>query len=185
MQRYLASALSPAKVSEVHLNEEERRATVIVPESQLSLAIGKEGQNVRLAARLTGWRIDICSEEQLRAQVHAARAEEMAAKLAAAPTTAQGELEATEQEVTAGEGEPAVAHPEGALQSATESEPGQPDTEHHTEAEEMPLAPAAESAVPSAPEPSAAPEPGESAQAASATKPDETPESEPTGEEQP
>ncbi|MHB9131083.1 MAG: transcription termination factor NusA [Armatimonadota bacterium] len=64
--RYLASALSPARISEVRLEEESHSATVIVPDSQQSLAIGKEGQNVRLAARLTGWRIDIRSESQMR-----------------------------------------------------------------------------------------------------------------------
>ncbi|MGC9527035.1 MAG: transcription termination factor NusA [Limnospira sp.] len=57
---YIANALSPARVDEVRLvNPEERRAHVLVAEDQLSLAIGKEGQNVRLAARLTGWKIDI------------------------------------------------------------------------------------------------------------------------------
>jgi N utilization substance protein A len=57
---YIANALSPARVEEVRLvNPEERQAHVLVPEDQLSLAIGKEGQNVRLAARLTGWKIDI------------------------------------------------------------------------------------------------------------------------------
>lgn len=57
---YIANALSPARVDEVRLvNSEERQAHVLVPEDQLSLAIGKEGQNVRLAARLTGWKIDI------------------------------------------------------------------------------------------------------------------------------
>lgn len=57
---YISNALSPARVDEVRLiNSEERQAHVLVPEDQLSLAIGKEGQNVRLAARLTGWKIDI------------------------------------------------------------------------------------------------------------------------------
>lgn len=57
---YIANALSPARVQEVRLiNPDERQAHVLVPEDQLSLAIGKEGQNVRLAARLTGWKIDI------------------------------------------------------------------------------------------------------------------------------
>jgi N utilization substance protein A len=57
---YIANALSPAKVDEVRLvHPEARQAHVLVPEDQLSLAIGKEGQNVRLAARLTGWKIDI------------------------------------------------------------------------------------------------------------------------------
>ncbi len=63
--QFIAEALSPAKVSQVHLNEKEKSALVVVPDDQLSLAIGKAGQNVRLAARLTGWKIDIRSESQL------------------------------------------------------------------------------------------------------------------------
>ena len=62
---FVAKALSPAKVKEVRIDEETGTATVIVPDFQLSLAIGKEGQNARLAARLTGWRVDIKSESQL------------------------------------------------------------------------------------------------------------------------
>ena len=58
-------ALSPAKVKEVRIDEDTGTAEVIVPDYQLSLAIGKEGQNARLAARLTGWRVDIKSETQL------------------------------------------------------------------------------------------------------------------------
>ncbi|HEY8341280.1 MAG TPA: transcription termination factor NusA [Egibacteraceae bacterium] len=60
----VANALSPAKVSEVYLYPEDQTALVVVPDYQLSLAIGREGQNARLAARLTGWRIDIKSETQ-------------------------------------------------------------------------------------------------------------------------
>lgn len=63
--RFIAESLSPAKVISVTVNEETKNAFVIVPDNQLSLAIGKAGQNVRLAARLTGWRIDIRSEAQL------------------------------------------------------------------------------------------------------------------------
>jgi transcription termination/antitermination protein NusA len=62
---FVAKALSPAKVKEVRIDEETGTATVIVPDFQLSLAIGKEGQNARLAARLTGWRVDIKSETML------------------------------------------------------------------------------------------------------------------------
>jgi N utilization substance protein A len=62
---FIAKALSPAKVKEVRIDEGTGVAEVIVPDYQLSLAIGKEGQNARLAARLTGWRIDIKSETQL------------------------------------------------------------------------------------------------------------------------
>ena len=60
----ISNVLSPAKVEEVMIDEEERAATVVVPDYQLSLAIGKEGQNVRLAARLCGWKIDIKSHTQ-------------------------------------------------------------------------------------------------------------------------
>lgn len=62
---FVAKALSPAKVKEVRINTETGVAEVIVPDYQLSLAIGKEGQNARLAARLTGWRVEIKSETQL------------------------------------------------------------------------------------------------------------------------
>lgn len=58
---YVANALSPARVTRVDIDDENNYATVIVPDDQLSLAIGKEGQNARLAARLTGWHIDIKS----------------------------------------------------------------------------------------------------------------------------
>jgi N utilization substance protein A len=57
--RFIAKALSPARVREVIVDDDERQATVVVPDDQLALAIGREGQNARLAARLTGWRIDI------------------------------------------------------------------------------------------------------------------------------
>jgi N utilization substance protein A len=71
--RFVAKALAPASVKEVRIDEETRTALVIVPDYQLSLAIGKEGQNARLAARLTGWRIDIKSESQLAEEEAAAR----------------------------------------------------------------------------------------------------------------
>jgi transcription termination/antitermination protein NusA len=62
--RFLAKALSPARVREVLVDDESREATVVVPDDQLSLAIGKEGLNARLAARLTGWKVDIQSETE-------------------------------------------------------------------------------------------------------------------------
>ena len=65
--KLIENALSPAKVLSVDVNEEEKSAKVIVPNYQLSLAIGREGQNARLAAKLTGYKIDIKSEEQLQA----------------------------------------------------------------------------------------------------------------------
>ena len=63
-ERYIANALSPAKVIAVYTDEESKVATVVVPDYQLSLAIGKEGQNARLAAKLTTWKVDIKSESQ-------------------------------------------------------------------------------------------------------------------------
>ena len=63
---YIAAALLPAQVMAVDVREEEKFAQVIVPDDQLSLAIGKAGQNARLAARLTDWKIDIKSESQIR-----------------------------------------------------------------------------------------------------------------------
>lgn len=99
---YIANALSPARVDEVRLmNPEERQAHVLVPEDQLSLAIGKEGQNVRLAAKLTGWKIDIKDaakydhaeeDRKLTEQLAARQAEEE--RLAAEAA----ELEAEEEE---------------------------------------------------------------------------------------
>ena len=62
--RFVAKALSPARVREVLVDDSNKQATVIVPDDQLSLAIGREGQNARLAARLTGWRVDIRSETE-------------------------------------------------------------------------------------------------------------------------
>ena len=81
---YIANALNPARVISVFVSETEKAARVIVPDNQLSLAIGKEGQNARLAAKLTGWKIDIKSQSQMEAL-----AEEQAAL--DAQTEAEGE----------------------------------------------------------------------------------------------
>lgn len=74
-KQYIINALSPAKVNAIRLNEEEKSAYVVVPDTQLSLAIGKGGQNVRLAARLTEWKIDIRSDSQAAAEKEAKQAE--------------------------------------------------------------------------------------------------------------
>src|SRR5687767_10107020 len=71
--RFVAKALSPARVREVYIDDETREATVVVPNDQLALAIGKEGLNARLAARLTGWKVDIQSDEEFaKAEAEAA-----------------------------------------------------------------------------------------------------------------
>ncbi len=85
---FIANALSPAKVLMVQVNEEEKTARVIVPDNQLSLAIGKEGQNARLAAKLTGWKIDIKSQSQsLEMAMNADVQEETAPAAEEAPET--------------------------------------------------------------------------------------------------
>jgi N utilization substance protein A len=83
--RFVAKALSPARVREVLVDDDAKQATVIVPDDQLSLAIGREGQNARLAARLTGWRVDIRSETEFAAEEaeHGYEEEEVAGRCAA------------------------------------------------------------------------------------------------------
>ena len=76
--QYVANALSPAKVVSTNVNEAEKICRVVVPDYQLSLAIGKEGQNARLAAKLTGWKIDIKSESQAKEEEAALEAEQEA-----------------------------------------------------------------------------------------------------------
>ena len=99
-KKFIASALNPAEVISVEiLNEEERSARVIVPDNQLSLAIGKEGQNVRLAAKLTGWKVDIKSQSQAEALEQAEEITETTAE-EAAETAAEEVAEAAAEEVT-------------------------------------------------------------------------------------
>lgn len=108
VEMFIGNALSPAKVVNVYLNELDKTAKVVVPDKSLSLAIGKEGQNARLAAKLTGWRIDIRSEteaaterERLAAEAQAAaqRAQELeAARKAAAELLAQAEMGLDDEE---------------------------------------------------------------------------------------
>jgi N utilization substance protein A len=102
--RFVASALSPARVLNVQIDEATKTATVTVPEAQLSLAIGKEGQNARLAAKLTGWRVDIKSDAAPKDTVQSA---------APAPAEAPEALEALEAPeapvVAADEAAPAAA----------------------------------------------------------------------------
>ena len=118
---FVANALQPAKVKEVTVNPETQTALVIVPDYQLSLAIGREGQNARLAARLTGWRIDIKSESQA-----AEPPPPVVPVEAAAPEEPQAE---TEEEVATGVGaeptpeEAAPVEAEAVEAAAVEPEP--------------------------------------------------------------
>jgi N utilization substance protein A len=99
---FVANALSPAQVLSVDIDQEHRIANVTVPERMLSLAIGREGQNARLAARLTGWRIDI------RSDVSVAEAKAQAAEAKVEPSEATAELQA----------DAAEASPDGATPTA-------------------------------------------------------------------
>ena len=103
---FVANALSPAQVISVDIDEEHRIASVTVPERMLSLAIGREGQNARLAARLTGWRIDIRSDVSV-AEARAAAAD------AAANGTSDEQVGDTE----------AVAAPAAGAETAEEAAP--------------------------------------------------------------
>ena len=146
---FIASALSPAKVTAVFLEEgpNGRTATVVVPDRQLSLAIGREGQNARLAAKLTGWRIDIKSESEMREEA-AAKAEEEApteeqeeAPVAEAPIE---EATVTEEETPAAEGTPTGEEaplpeeglPEGTGQEMAPTEAATPEAEETPTEEE-------------------------------------------------
>jgi N utilization substance protein A len=108
---FIASSLSPAQIVAVELNKTDGQATVIVPDRQLSLAIGKEGQNARLAAKLTGWRIDIKPASVYEAERAAAKPVEEVAEEAAAqetavvnePATTASEVEKEALEITAEE----------------------------------------------------------------------------------
>jgi len=107
---FIANALSPAQIVSVEMHKGDGVATVVVPDRQLSLAIGKEGQNVRLAAKLTGWRIDIKSASAAEAERAAAKAAEVEkAALAKAATMTETEVakEVTEAEAAAPEPVPA------------------------------------------------------------------------------
>lgn len=105
-KEFIANALSPAQVVEVHLNESDHAAQVIVPDKQLSLAIGKEGQNVRLAAKLSGWRIDIKSATTLLEEERAA---------AEARAHAEAEAMATEAELASAKVEARKVRPDGTV----------------------------------------------------------------------
>ena len=125
-RQYVAAALQPAKVKEVRIDPETQTALAVVPDYQLSLAIGKEGQNARLAARLTGWRIDIKSETQVQEE-GVKRVEPAAgpapAVAAAEPTEAAPEPTEAAPQPTEAAPEPI---PEPAAEGAAETTPSEP-----------------------------------------------------------
>ncbi|TBR17226.1 hypothetical protein EPO66_03125, partial [bacterium] len=99
IKEYIKAALSPAEISEIKLNKENKRAEVIVADDQLSLAIGKHGQNVRLASKLIGWELDIRTKAQAAAEAEEKKkAEEEKVKLETAK--AEEEVKAAAKEAT-------------------------------------------------------------------------------------
>ncbi len=113
-EEYIANALSPAKVASVILESDAKLATVVVPDTQLSLAIGKEGQNARLAAKITGWKIDISSETQFT--------EKSLSAIGLAEQTEEEEEQASQDRETENALVPADEETAGAEESA-EAEP--------------------------------------------------------------
>jgi N utilization substance protein A len=130
---YVKNTLSPAVISKVITDAEEHAMEVIVPDDQLSLAIGKKGQNVRLAAKLTGWKIDIRTEsegeavealspdEALRKEVEAADAREAAEKAEAQ----EAEAQETEAEESGGGGTPAIEAAEDTPEEGADQTPAE------------------------------------------------------------
>lgn len=118
--RFVANSLSPAKVVAVDLREEEHKAVVHANEDQLSLAIGKRGQNVRLAAKLTGWRIDIVKTGEAE-RVEGSSEVAPATKEATAPQAPAEALLDTGKPLAPAEGQPSTA--EHGPEATTESEP--------------------------------------------------------------
>jgi N utilization substance protein A len=125
--RFVGKALAPASVKDVKIDPETQTALVIVPDFQLSLAIGKEGQNARLAARLTGWRIDIKSENQHAEEQAAARAGRAAPAPAEEPPAASPK--AGEEPAPAPAEEPAVETAGAVAEDVTGPTDGAPDEE--------------------------------------------------------
>jgi len=133
---FVANALQPAKVKEVTVNPETQTALVIVPDYQLSLAIGREGQNARLAARLTGWRIDIKSESQAAEPPRPPAPVEVAEVVAAEEPQAE-----TEEDVATGAGaEPTPEEAEPVEAQPVEAEPVEAEPVEAEPADAVPVA---------------------------------------------
>jgi len=96
IREYIRAALSPAKIAEIKLNKDALKAEVIVDDDQLSLAIGKHGQNVRLASRLIGWELDIRTKAMIAEQEAKEKKEEVKAPAIEQPETAPAEAEKKE-----------------------------------------------------------------------------------------
>jgi N utilization substance protein A len=165
--QFVANALSPAQVLGVDIDQEHRIANVTVPERMLSLAIGREGQNARLAARLTGWRIDIRSDVSI-AEAKAA-AERAASEPAADGSVADGSGAAPTLSETAA---PAVEATHPSIETSDAPEPvARPARTTRSRAKAEPAA----SAVDGASETERASEPGSASEPETASEPDDAP----------
>jgi N utilization substance protein A len=173
--RFVAKALSPARVREVLVDDDNKQATVVVPDDQLSLAIGKEGQNARLAARLTGWRVDIKSEsefaeeeaelglepeEDVSGRCHAILSTGKRCPNASLPGSRYCGLPA--HQALADQPEPAAAQPEPEPEPEPQSEPEAVEPEA---VEPEAVEPEPEPSAPEAVEPEQAEEPQQAVQA--------------------
>ncbi len=154
--RFVAKALSPARVREVYIDDETREATVVVPDDQLALAIGKEGLNARLAARLTGWKVDIQSDTEFaQAEADAAfgggdgDAEEFSGRCSAILSNGKRCPNAA---LPGSKYCGVPAHQELALHDTEDEEPVVAESEPELEARADELEPEAESVGPSLPE---------------------------------
>src|ERR1700746_518438 len=154
--RFVAKALSPARVREVYLDDDAKEATVVVPDDQLALAIGKEGMNARLAARLTGWKIDIQSDTEFaQAEADAAfgggeeGAEDYSGRCAAILTNGKRCPNAT---LPASKYCGVPAHQELSLHDSDDEESVITESEPELEARADTMEPDAESVGPSLPE---------------------------------
>src|SRR5579862_483054 len=154
--RFVAKALSPARVREVYLDDDGKEATVVVPDDQLALAIGKEGMNARLAARLTGWKIDIQSDTEFaQAEADAAYgggeegAEDVSGRCGAILSNGKRCPNAA---LPGSKYCGVPAHQELALHDSDDEEPVVTESEPELEALADELAPDAESVGPSLPE---------------------------------
>jgi N utilization substance protein A len=127
---FISNALSPAQVASIKIDDERNAATVVVPDKQLSLAIGKEGQNARLAAKLTGWRIDIKSVSAIEAERAVTQKPETAAE--AIPTEIIEEEPLEEELAEETELEKPVEFP-----SVSEAPPEKPEEKHIRFAEDI------------------------------------------------
>jgi N utilization substance protein A len=164
---FVAKALQPAKVKEVRIHPDTGTAEVIVPDYQLSLAIGKEGQNARLAARLTGWRVDIKSETQLAEEAAYQNADEWAqGEWVVDPATGeQVWVPADGGEALSADAWAAGADVEGEADGDGATEPGTEADEPELVAEDAQVEAASEPTEPAQVDPASAPEGGDDDQA--------------------